>query len=199
MSGAVKAVVPESRRITKVIRKSARPGMEPWEQRWNGHSWEDMPTVGGYEHKLLDFALYRRGLYDPELDLVVDEEVEDDEVEGVRRRTRAQRGYGSIGGHGRMALAVAMRKKAMSAAEAARDVAVLEGRMRRQAALLEMWRRGRAMRGFAKAFWRVDTTAHSAVMRALGMGRGCQGPLREVSLDRIERVFAQLKEEGWAI
>ena len=38
-------------RITKVIRKSERPGMETWEQPFNGKTWEDMPTVGGYEHK----------------------------------------------------------------------------------------------------------------------------------------------------
>lgn len=199
MSGAMR-IVPAERRLTKVIRKSARPGQEPWEQRWKGLSWEDMPTVGGYEHMLLDYALFRWGMYDPELDLVVDEEELDaDELGGVRRRTRAQRGYGAIGGHGRMALAAAMRRKAMGEAEAAAAAAALEGRMRRQGEALAMWGRGRLTRGFAKAFYRVDATAHSAMMRAMGMGRGCVGPLREVSLDRIERVFAQLKEEGWKL
>lgn len=39
----------------------------PWEVSWNGHTWLDMP--GQYaEDKLLNFALYRRGKLDLEMD-----------------------------------------------------------------------------------------------------------------------------------
>jgi len=88
--------VPAEDRITKVIRESQRPGEEPWEKTWNGKRWEDMPTWGGYEMKLLDFALFRRGMYDPEFDAVT-EEVDDESGEAVPRRTMNQRAYGVEG------------------------------------------------------------------------------------------------------
>ena len=192
-------------RITKVIRKSERPGCEAWEQTYNGKTWEDMPTVGGYWHKLLDFALYRRGMYDPEFDLAV--EAEDDEDEGVKtpRRTMNQRRFGAFGGRGRMALKAARAQERAEREITNREEYLFlkkqdeEARYARQGGLLVLWLRAKMSRGFVRAFYNADCTAHSALMRALGKGRANQGPLRAVSLDRIERNFERLKGEGWPL
>lgn len=199
MSGANR-FVPAENRITKVIRVSARPGLEPWEQRWNGHSWEDMPTTGGYENKLLDFALYRRGMYDPEFDLVVDD-VDDEEGDARPRRTANQRFYGTMGGRGRMVLAAALREQARSLEEKrVREVDL--------AARAEMWAglRGRyeaamalKQRGLVRALYDLDASAHSALSRALGRGRRNAGVSRWPALHRLERVFNELREKGWTI
>jgi len=186
-------------RITKVIRKSARPGCEAWEQTFNGRTWEHMPTVGGYEHKLLDFALYRRGMYDPEFDQAV--EAEDDEEEGVKtpRRTMGQRSYATRGRHGLLHAALAKAAAVRRADKEQKAQKDLDARYDRQAALVVMWERAKAQRGFVRAFYDADCTAHSALMRAMGRGRGLAGSLREVSLDRIERNFERLKGEGWKL
>jgi hypothetical protein len=186
-------------RITKVIRKSERPGMETWEQPFNGKTWEDMPTVGGYEHKLLDFALWRRGMYDPEFDLAVD--AEDDEEEGVKthRRTMGQRQYATRGRHGLLHAALAAAAAIRRADKEQKAQKDLDARYERQAELLVVWQRAKVQRGFVRAFYDADCTAHSALMRAMGRGRGLAGPLREVSLDRIERNFERLKEKGWKL
>jgi hypothetical protein len=186
-------------RITKVIRKSERPGMETWEQPFNGKTWEDMPTVGGYEHKLLDFALYRRGMYDPEFDLAVD--AEDDEEEGVKtyRRTLGQRQYATRGRYGLLHAALAAAAAARRADKEQKAQKDLDARYERQAELVVVWERAKAQRGFVRAFYDADCTAHSALMRAMGRGRANVGPLRAVSLDRIERTFERLKGEGWNV
>jgi len=198
LEGTDAMIVPAARRTTKVIRTSKRPGQEPWEQRWNGHGWEDMPTSGGYENKLLDFALYRRGMYDPEFDLAVDEEDDGDEVKKPRR-THRQKRYGTIGGAGRMRIAAAMADHQKSRAELAAKADDKVQRETRQAELLLRWIDAKQLRGFGSAFYDADATAHSAMMRAMGLGRGCQGPLRTVSLDRITRMFEKLKTEGWNV
>lgn len=189
-------VAPE-RRTTKVIRKSLRPGQEPWEQRVNGLTWEDMPTCGGYEHKLLDFALYRRGRYDPEIDQAVDAEDDDEEEVKARRRTMAQRNYSITGGSGRMRVAMLLAQRSRD--EMAARAADLAQRAERQQALLARYVAAKRQGGFVRAIYDADVTAHSAIIRALGRGRGCKGPLRAISLDRIERVFAKLNQEGWVV
>lgn len=186
-------------RITKVIRKSERPGYETWEQPFNGKTWEDMPTVGGYEHKLLDFALYRRGMYDPEFDLAVD--AEDDEEEGVKthRRTLSQKRYAACGRYGLLHAALAAAAAIRRADKEQKAQKDLDARYARQAELVAVWQRAKLSRGFVRAFYNADCTAHSALMRAMGRSRGIAGPLREVSLDRIERNFERLKGEGWPL
>ena len=187
-------------RVTKVIRKSERPGCETWEQTFNGKTWEDMPTVGGYEHKLLDFALYRRGMYDPEFDSAVDEESDDDEEEvKTARRTQGQRGYATRGRYGLLHAALAAAAARRREDKQQREQKALDARYARQAEMLVVYARAKMQRGFVRAFYNADCTAHSAVLRALGRGRGSAGPLREVSLDRIDRNFAKLRLEGWAV
>lgn len=178
----------------RTLRASQRPGQEPWEQEWNGHTWQDMPTRGGSEHKLLDFALYRRGLYDPELDLAVDEEDEEgDEVVKPKRRSRSQRRFGCMSFYHRPST----RERAPRAsADKESDKAL---RAARQAELLARYQAARSQRGFVVGVIKVDQTAHSAIARALGMGRACVGPLRTVSLDRIEAAFEKMRKEGWTV
>ena len=199
MSG-VNRFVPAEDRITKVIRESQRPGEEPWEKRWNGKSWEDMPTVGGYEMKLLDFALYRRGMYDPEFDAVTDE-VEDESGETVPRRTINQRNYATMGGRGRMVLAAAMREQARAAEERRQREADLAERAAMWAALKGRWEAAMALnqRGLVRALYALDPSAHSALSRALGRGRKNEGVSRWPALRRMESAFNQLKEGGWVL
>lgn len=199
--------VPVEDRITKVIRESQRPGEEPWEKRWNGKSWEDMPTCGGYEMKLLDFALFRRGMYDPEFDLLVEEEDDGEPslpeaAEGkVARRTMNQRKYATMGGRGRMALAAAMREQARTREEKRLREADLEARAAEWARLKARYEAAMALkqRGLVRALYDLDPSAHSALSRALGRGRGNAGVSRWPALTRLEGAFNQLREKGWTI
>lgn len=181
------------RRWASVLRVSKRPGQEPWEQPWNGLTWQQMPTRGGYEHQLFDFALFRWGMYDPEIDLVV-ETTDESEAEagavGKPRRTRRQRSFGTIGGRG---------WKTRSRAVAVLPTANLAPRLARQIELITSYVEARKAFGFVKAFYVLDCSAHSALARAMGKGRGIQGPLRSATLDRIERAFETLNEGGWKV
>lgn len=173
-----------------------------WMRVHRGLTWLDMPCADS-ETKKLNFCLFVRGLYDPDLEPVSDEDSGLDE-EGLRKAKRDSRGrvlqkagrvkYGSInrlspaGG-----AAVAERVSANRAS--------MPARAKRQAGLLLRYAEAKAgwRNGFVRALYVLDPTAHSAITRALGVGRGCQGPLRGVSLDRIERAFEKLKEEGWKV
>lgn len=51
------------------LKPSYHPPKVGWDEKWNGLGWRDMP--GGDQQEVirkLNFALYRRGLYDPERD-----------------------------------------------------------------------------------------------------------------------------------
>lgn len=182
------------------IRVSQRPGQEPWEQEWNGHTWQDMPTRGGTDHKLLDFALYRRGLYDPELDLAVDEEDEEgQEGEKLEQRKRERRRRYVSNIFARRQTAAQKPKPRRERVVNPRSEEEKVERAGRLAALLQRYHQAKGKRGFVMAMLRADPTAHSAIARALGMSRPAKGPLRNVSLDRIERSFEKLNQEGWTV
>lgn len=55
---------------------SSESHLPPWQQTFRGLRWSDMPPQKAAHLQKLNFALYRRGLYDPELD-VVEPEVAD--------------------------------------------------------------------------------------------------------------------------
>ena len=182
-------------RIPSVVRKSERPGEEPWEQSFNGLTWQDMPNLSR-EHKLFDFALYRRGLYDVQIDLSDDVDEADEESGGPKKRKvrqlQAQRNFGTIGSR--------RRPGAMAKTKPVRES--LDSRAERMAMLLERYAKAKLLPenyGFVRAFYKLDPSAHSALSRARGAGRGIEGPLQTVSLDRVTRAFETLKEGGWKI
>lgn len=171
-------------RWASVLRVSKRPGQEPWEQTWNGLTWEDMPNLNR-EHKLFDFALMRWGLYDVEFDR--SDEADDADETGAKpkvRRLRSQHCFGRIG----------TRRQVAAVAAEASD---LPERAARQAVLIARYVAARLTFGFVKALYDLDPTAHSALARAMGRGRGINGPLRPISLDRIETAFETLNKGGW--
>lgn len=175
---------PQSR-TDALLRISKRPGQEPWEMTWNGLRWQDMPNVAR-EHKLFDFALFRRGLYDVEYDRSDDtDEADESGVPTKGKLVKAQRAFGRIGSLRRAAVVVVDDDGPVRAA--------------RQAVLIERYTAARLQAGFVKAFYDLDPTGHSAICRAMGHGRGLAGPLRIISLDRVKRAFETLKEGGWKI
>lgn len=187
MSGSAEKNELTPSRTDALLRVSKRPGQEPWEMTWNGLTWQDMPNVSR-EHKLYDFALFRRGLYEVEYDQ--SDDADDADEPGVPKRrklVKAQRCFGRIG-----------TRRTVAAVAAARDD---DGPVRaaRQAVLLERYVTARLQAGFVKAFYDLDPTGHSAVSRAMGRSRSLAGPLRIISLDRIERAFETLNEGGWKV
>lgn len=173
-------------RWATVLRVSKRPGQEPWEQKWNGLTWEDMPNQNR-EHKLLDFALYRRGKYDVEIDL--SDEADDADETGAKPRVRQLRSQACFG-------RIGTRRKVAAVAAEASD---LPERAARQEVLIARYVAAKLTLGFVKALYDLDPTAHSALARAMGRGRGINGPLRPISLDRIETAFETLNEGGWKV
>lgn len=174
-------------RISTVMRVSQNPGQEPWGGTWNGLTWQDMPNHCR-QHKLLDFALFRRGLYEVEYDR--SDETDDADDSGVpkkRRVVKAQSCFGRIGTRRTVAAVVAER------------VDDVPDRAARQAELIGRYVAARLAPGFVKAFYDLDPTGHSAICRARGNGRGLAGPLRLISLDRIERAFDELNKGGWKV
>lgn len=173
--------------------------------RWvhRGLIWENMPGSDN-ETKKLGFVLFVRGLYDPDLEAVSDEESGLDE-EGLRSANRDTLGRvlvkaGRVS-YGQVTRLTPRGAETLAKARAAEKEADEEGRKVRQAALLARFQVARksGQRGLFNAFRALDITAHSAVFRALGKGRGSKRVLRGVSLDRIERAFELLKKEGFVI
>jgi len=172
-----------------------------WMRMHRGLTWLDMPS-GDTDTKKLNFCLFVRGLYDPDLEPVSDEDSGLDE-EGLKTAKRDSRGrvlqkagrvkYGTISGRLSPKCGEALAARARENAER------LNARAAQQAELLKLWAAAKVQRGFVRAFYDADVTAHSAMMRAQGMGRGCQGPLRQVSLDRLVRTFEKLEKEGWKV
>lgn len=173
-------------RWATVLRVSKRPGEEPWEQTWNGLTWRDMPNLNR-EHKLLDFALYRRGKYEVEFDS--SDETDDADETGAKPRVRQLRSQACFG-------RIGTRRAVAEVAAVASD---LPERAARQAVLIARYVAARLTFGFVKALYDQDPTAHSALARAMGKGRGINGPLRPISLDRVERAFETLNEGGWKV
>ena len=177
--------------------------LPPWMQEHRGLWWMDMPS-SDRDVKKLNFALFRRGLYDPNLEAVSDEKsgLNEEQLKMARRdaggKVLVNAGRGSSFGTvprltPRAQMARAARKQATKDAQA-ED---LTQRRERQQALLDRYLKAKETRGFVRALLNLDVTAHSALARAQGLGRGCQRPLRSGTLDRIERAFKQLKQEGW--
>lgn len=172
-----------------------------WQREHRGLFWWNMPS-GDSDTKKLNFCLFVRGLYDPDLEPVSDEDSGLDEV-GLAKAKRDSQGrvlkragrkcYGTLSG--RLAPKVAETLAAKASAEAGMKAE----REKTQQELLARYVAAKKQGGFVRAIYDVDPTAHSAVARAMGSGRGCKGPLRMVSLDRIERAFAKLNSEGWMV
>lgn len=70
------------RRSVQVIQTNeAEQHLPAWQQTFRGLRWSDMPPQKASDIQKLNFALFRRGLYDPDLDVVAPEvaELESDE------------------------------------------------------------------------------------------------------------------------
>jgi hypothetical protein len=172
-----------------------------WKRVHNGLRWEDMPCVD-VTLKRLNFCLFVRGLYDPDLEPVTDEDSGLDE-EGLATAKRDSQGrvlqkagrvrYGSIQG------SLSPKATELAVAKAKADAASNDARLRQQGELLLKWCSAKKQPGFTRAYYVADPSAHSALLRSQGKGRGLKGPLRQVSLDRIARTFEKLKQEGWKV
>ena len=168
--------------LSTVVRVSERPGEEPWEQRWRGLTWRDMPTRGGYENQLLDFALFRRGMYQPEIDLMVEEVTEEEPAPGQVKVKQRKSSFGQI-----RSIGIGRARNA-----AAADLVDKDLRTVRQAEILARYQELKKTHGFVCAMKRHQPTAFSAINRAMGKGRAVKGVLRTESLDGIERAFESL-------
>lgn len=169
-----------------------------WMRVHRGLTWLDMPCADT-DTKKLNFCLFVRGLYDPDLEPVSDEDSGLDE-EALKKAKRDSRGR-VLQKAGRVKYGNITRLTPMGAQAVSAKSADVVARLERQQALLTRYAEAKAgwRNGFVRALYGLDPTAHSALARALGSGRGCKGALRTVSLDRIERAFENLKKEGWKV
>lgn len=186
MKATAKPTLEDDDRKT-ILRRSKRPGQEPWEQAHRGLRWQDMPRQAT-DDKLLLFALFRLGLVDVQMDL--------DRDESLPVRRVAQMAFGGRGG---LRYGQARRGGELGKAKQVREAKVdLETRSKLQAELIAKFVRAKASRNFTKRVYDLDPTTHSALTRAMGRGyRPVKGVLRMVSLQRIQRAFETLKKEGW--
>lgn len=181
------AHIPDDDDRKTVLRRSKRPGQEPWEQEHRGLRWHQMPRQAT-DDKLLLFALFRMGLVDVQMDL------ERDESLPVRRA--AQMAFGGRGGlrYGQMRRVELVKAKQVR--EAKVDLAEREAL---QKSLIAKFVSAKQTPNFTKRIYELDPTAHCALTRAMGRGgRPVKGVLRMCSLQRIEKAFETLKKEGWA-
>jgi hypothetical protein len=184
-------------KVTVVETQSHLP---PHQQVHGGLRWQDMPGTGS-EIKKLNFFLFRRGLYDPRLEAVSDEDsgLTEEELLEARRDVsgrvlkRLPGGAGDTFGSVR---GLASRRGKV------RTVPEIEDRVKRQArfdVLAERFTLGRKTRGFMEALRAQDETAWSSFRRAMGRGRATQGLPRWVTIKRTEQAFDALKEKGWTV
>lgn len=159
----------------------------PWQQTWNGKRWTDMPSQG-VDHKLLDFALFRRGLID-----FVDEEMTLEMTDGssiIQRRT-----MNVLSLRGQQAL----RRKAMREgrpvpkspwARGRRALPVMEGQVEMVRELGSYGQRHAWLRPFQRLAERCGVAASAVTTwgRGVGMGEERMQALREV----LEEVRADL-------
>lgn len=150
-----------------------------WQQEFGGLSWADMPGADEFAQKC-NFALFRRGLYDPEMDVVEPDAVQLREVKGeedlcVRTTSTGKR--------------VRLRGKKIKLAH--RDEAL----MARQAAITA---RLAALSSEQLLLLKREFgfTLESIIRRALGRfdGRAATVCMRQPIMDRVEAALAALPE-----
>lgn len=165
-----------------------------WRRTHAGMTWQDMPGPDN-ETRKLNFCLFVWGRYDPGKEAVTEADSGlDKEDLHIAKRTAD----GLVLKAGKKSLFGKIRHLRPKAPKPEK-VDDAPQREERQAELLQRYNAARSQRGFFKRFRDLDITAHSTLCRLRGKSRGIQGPLRTVSLERIERAFAKLNEEGWVV
>lgn len=196
--------------MSAVVVVDSESHLPAWQQSFKGLHWADMPgrTSGGESVQKLNFALFRRGLFDPEMDVVEPEAVELKEAEEgqdlnvertrtgklVRRRccrTSKSRKHGMVLG---MKVIAAMRR-AQSVQQPSERQMLLVRRLR---AVVTCWADlGMIKRGFSSGL--ADSMADALGWNKAKVPTRCiQVPTMdrmEAALDFLERHQAQAAQE----